>query len=196
MNLKLADFGLAQLCPRLKKLSTACGSLCYAAPEILSGKAYDGANVDIWSSGIVLYQMVSGKLPNRQSPCDNIPPCLSESCRNFLLGVLEKNPERRLKLKDIKKHLWVVPENQRRKKCMSRNEKRQQVTQIVRSLARASLEPKAKCRSKRASHKFNLVNLSPLNVHVMNPDLGKLDSSPLETSDFEDRVSVKYSSTR
>ena len=52
-NLKIADFGLSN--EYKGKLSTPCGSPCYAAPEMVTGKEYNGSSVDIWSSGIVLY---------------------------------------------------------------------------------------------------------------------------------------------
>ena len=61
-NLKIADFGLSNDYHK-GKLSTPCGSPCYAAPEMVTGKKYSGSSVDIWSSGIVLYTMVCGFLP-------------------------------------------------------------------------------------------------------------------------------------
>ena len=44
-------------------MKTACGSPCYAAPEMVAGKKYQGARVDIWSLGIVLYALICGYLP-------------------------------------------------------------------------------------------------------------------------------------
>lgn len=44
-------------------LKTACGSPCYAAPEMIAGKRYHGLKTDIWSSGVVFYAMVCGYLP-------------------------------------------------------------------------------------------------------------------------------------
>jgi serine/threonine protein kinase len=42
---------------------TSCGSPNYAAPEIIMASAYDGMQIDLWSSGIILYAMVVGVLP-------------------------------------------------------------------------------------------------------------------------------------
>lgn len=63
MNLKVVDFGLSNVYKENEKLETACGSPCYAAPEMIKGENYLGINVDIWSSGIILFAMTCGFLP-------------------------------------------------------------------------------------------------------------------------------------
>lgn len=61
-NIKLADFGLSNEYIG-QKLTTFCGSLHYIIPEMLLGQGYDGPGTDVWSLGVILYKMVSGKLP-------------------------------------------------------------------------------------------------------------------------------------
>ena len=61
--LKLVDFGLSNSYQHGHLLKTACGSPCYAAPEMIRGKEYDGLYSDLWSCGVVLYCMLVGKLP-------------------------------------------------------------------------------------------------------------------------------------
>ena len=55
---KLVDFGLGNLYREGQMLKTACGSPCYAAPEMIKGLRYHGLMTDIWSSGVVLFAMV------------------------------------------------------------------------------------------------------------------------------------------
>jgi len=62
-NIKIIDFGLSNLYSPLSYLSTFCGSLYFAAPELLNAKVYTGPEVDVWSFGIVLYVLVCGKVP-------------------------------------------------------------------------------------------------------------------------------------
>jgi len=40
--IKIVDFGLSNTYKNNEKLKTACGSPCYAAPEMISGKRYSG----------------------------------------------------------------------------------------------------------------------------------------------------------
>ena len=64
LRVKLVDFGLSNMYePPSQLLKTACGSPCYAAPEMIQGKWYKPKMCDIWSSGIVLYAMTCGVLP-------------------------------------------------------------------------------------------------------------------------------------
>ena len=68
-DLKIIDFGLSNLYKKNEKLKTACGSPGYAAPEMILNQKYKGINVDVWSSGIVLYAMVCGYLPFEEQKC-------------------------------------------------------------------------------------------------------------------------------
>ncbi|KAJ7187036.1 hypothetical protein C8R46DRAFT_1172012 [Mycena filopes] len=56
-NIKIIDFGLSNLYDPVAHLSTFCGSLYFAAPELLNAK------VDVWSFGVVLYVLVCGRVP-------------------------------------------------------------------------------------------------------------------------------------
>jgi len=66
-QLKIADFGLSSLgenedgTPLL--LRTECGTRGYMAPEVLSGKPYDGKKADVWSAGVILFITLAGFPP-------------------------------------------------------------------------------------------------------------------------------------
>ena len=62
-SVKLVDFGLSNTYKQSELLKTACGSPCYAAPEMIAGKKYHGTNVDIWSCGVILFALICGYLP-------------------------------------------------------------------------------------------------------------------------------------
>ena len=63
-HVRIMDFGLARLADRsqLTKTDTRLGTPAYMSPEQVQGKSADRRS-DIWSLGVVLYQMVSGRLP-------------------------------------------------------------------------------------------------------------------------------------
>lgn len=62
-NIKIADWGMATLQLPSNQLETSCGSPHYASPEIVNGQKYEGAPSDIWSSGVILFALLSGRLP-------------------------------------------------------------------------------------------------------------------------------------
>jgi serine/threonine protein kinase len=59
---------MGSLCPKIvfgylfSKRITFCGTLDYVPPEILNGEYYD-EKVDIWSLGVLIYEMATGKAP-------------------------------------------------------------------------------------------------------------------------------------
>ena len=116
-NIKIVDFGLSNTYCQDELLVTACGSPCYAAPEMLSGEKYDGVNIDIWSSGIVLYAMLCGYLPFEDNNNPKLykkiikgdfetPDFLSSYAVDILHRILNVNPEKRYTIEQIKKHPW------------------------------------------------------------------------------------------
>ena len=124
-NLKIADFGLSNMYKSNELLSTACGSPCYAAPEMLAGEKYFGLSSDIWSSGIILYTMLCGRLPFEDKNNDILyqkikegnfvtPDFLSENAKDFLHKILKVDPKKRYTILQIKKHPWFNQLDQRK----------------------------------------------------------------------------------
>ena len=107
------DFGLSNTYKADETLKTACGSPCYAAPEMIAGKRYNGIEVDIWSSGVTLYAMLCGFLPFEDPDTAllykkilkgdfELPDFLTNRSIKFLKEILRTDPLKRLSLAQIK----------------------------------------------------------------------------------------------
>jgi hypothetical protein len=58
----IGDFGLA-CCMKTKICENQGGSVHYTAPEVFLGGSYDGRSADVWSAGVILFALLSGRLP-------------------------------------------------------------------------------------------------------------------------------------
>lgn len=118
MNVKLADFGLAGEIQADKFLTRPCGSLNYAAPEMLSNECqYRGPEVDIWSCGVVFYALLTSYLPfnggSANEVCRNIragfytiPGYVSSDARDLLKKMLTVDQNARISIAGIRKHTF------------------------------------------------------------------------------------------
>ena len=61
-EIKIIDFGLSNIYSPSRLLNTFCGSLYFAAPELLQARNYTGPEVDV-CFGVVLYVLVCGRVP-------------------------------------------------------------------------------------------------------------------------------------
>ena len=62
-DIKIIDFGLADLYNPIENLSTFPVSLYFASPELLDAKLCVGPEIDVLSFGVLLYVFVYGKMP-------------------------------------------------------------------------------------------------------------------------------------
>ena len=110
--IKLTDFGFSDYIPKnndndnKNNLSEQLGTPQYAAPEIFEGKEYT-SKVDVWSLGVVLYNMINGTQLFGHSKGDNIKNDVlykkinftnfkNPLLKNLAMKLLERNPEKRL----------------------------------------------------------------------------------------------------
>jgi eukaryotic-like serine/threonine-protein kinase len=108
-RVKLTDFGMARLASRDTKDSPLLGTPAYWCPEQVLGKPQD-ARSDIFSLGVVLYEMITGNRPfdsdSLQGICSRIMsssplppshanPSLPAGLNELVASCLEKDPARR-----------------------------------------------------------------------------------------------------
>lgn len=131
-RIKIGDFGFSKVANRF--LHTRLGTPCYAAPEILSGKPYNGLKADIFSLGICLFHLVFGLPPfdpkndpmfhvylsitqnegnnenvnkfwEQRSQFFGLTP--SNEFKDLFIKMIAQNPEKRPSIQEIFKHPWM-----------------------------------------------------------------------------------------
>ncbi|KAJ6857203.1 hypothetical protein NC651_038795 [Populus alba x Populus x berolinensis] len=116
-NLKISDFGLSALQKTASLLTTTCGSPFYIAPELIANKGYKGAAADVWSCGVILFELLSGYLPfdernlimlyKKISAADyTCPQWFTESQKKLISRILDPNPRKRITLPEILEDEW------------------------------------------------------------------------------------------
>jgi len=112
--LKIADFGFAKFAEDLS--STICGSPMYMAPEIIKNQPYN-ESVDLWSLGIILWEMLTGRVTYRARSWPELvariseprPPfpervSISPECWNLLDRLLQVDIDRRITFDEFYNH--------------------------------------------------------------------------------------------
>lgn len=136
MNAKVSDFGFSRTLDiggfsgdandtgsRMTELSrTFCGSMSYAAPEILLNQPYDPKIADTWSLGVILFVMLFGSMPFDDEKYSELIVAqktrsmrisqstemkLTRPCRKVFRTLLEPDPGQRAKLVDILNNNWL-----------------------------------------------------------------------------------------
>jgi BR serine/threonine kinase len=112
-NVKIADFGFARWM-KSNVADTSCGSAHYTAPEVISGLPYDGRAADVWSCGVLLYTLLSGRFPFDDSSIRALlakicagqyrMPDFPDAVRDLISKLLTVDPKQRIKLERIKRH--------------------------------------------------------------------------------------------
>ncbi|XP_034181114.2 uncharacterized protein LOC117604773 isoform X1 [Osmia lignaria lignaria] len=123
-RIKIADLGVsAELRASGELLSGPAGTPAFAAPETTTpGAHYSGTPCDIWSMGATLYSLVTGRVPwdgagsiiGVQAAVRTEPlkfpekPVLSKNLRELISKMLDKDPENRISLSEVKEHPWLT----------------------------------------------------------------------------------------
>lgn len=119
-TLKIADFGFAKFASGEDLSNTVCGSPLYMAPEIMKNQSYN-ESVDLWSLGIILWEMLTGKVPYRakgwpdlvnkiNGPRPSFPENIniSDDCWNLLDRLLQVDIDQRITFNDFYNHSFFT----------------------------------------------------------------------------------------
>ncbi|KAB0389099.1 hypothetical protein E2I00_016537, partial [Balaenoptera physalus] len=119
-KIMVSDFGLSKI-QAGNMLGTACGTPGYVAPELLEQKPY-GKAVDVWALGVISYILLCGYPPFydesdpelfsqilRASYEFDSPfwDDISESAKDFIRHLLERDPQKRFTCQQALQHLWI-----------------------------------------------------------------------------------------
>ncbi|MBL8889712.1 MAG: protein kinase [Planctomycetaceae bacterium] len=100
-RVKIADFGLAKLIQpnsedlRLTGSKQVLGTLNYMAPEQIEGRSNVDHRADIYSMGVVLYELLTGELPLGRFAAPSEKNQVDARLDDVVLRTLEKEPQRR-----------------------------------------------------------------------------------------------------
>lgn len=119
----IGDFGLSAFVNGdgvVRRTGTICGTPQYAAPETIRGHDVSGA-VDVWACGVMLFEMLSGRLPFVSDSYEslfakiklaqfNIKQLAHERCsvaaRAMVMQLLQAHPDKRISVHDALAHEW------------------------------------------------------------------------------------------
>ncbi|XP_026065180.1 calcium/calmodulin-dependent protein kinase type 1D-like [Carassius auratus] len=121
-KIMISDFGLSKMEGTGDVMSTACGTPGYVAPEVLAQKPYSKA-VDCWSIGVIAYILLCGYPPfydeNDSKLFEQILKAdyefdapywddISDSAKNFIGCLMEKDPSKRYTCEQALRHPWIA----------------------------------------------------------------------------------------
>ena len=116
-QLKVIDFGNSVFFKLGEKFCDVVGSPSYVAPEVLRMNYGLYGVPDIWSAGVILYTMLCGSFPFGTNPNqilhktlefeDDPWPMVSESAKELMKLILDRNPKTWYTTKQVLSHPWL-----------------------------------------------------------------------------------------
>lgn len=129
---KLCDMGFSKSDVLHSAPDSTVGTLAYTAPEVITGKVYDGKQTDAWALGVLMFVLMAGAYPFERSADKELHPVKrqraqmqrimkcelrswpseaskpSEACMELIKGLLTVDPKQRLSVSEALKHLWMT----------------------------------------------------------------------------------------
>ena len=188
-TIKLCDFGVGKQIKDKEVLLDQCGTPAYIAPEILVNKGYDGFGVDVWSSGVVLYTMLSGSVPFKANNLNDLQNMIisgsfkeihgiSKECNDLLHKLLQINPKKRITIDEALNHPWIIG---------NEDNKLTLFTKAEMVLLSKNYFDYRNCNKEEMIENFTIKNLNTKNVIENKNNLTKsFIFAPFNTSYFND----------
>ena len=119
-TLKLSDFGLSK---KAIDTNSYLGTVLYMSPELFNNQTYSIKN-DIWSLGIILYEMLFGIHPFKHNKITSLysyvkqdfnnlifPFKISDLCEDLIRNLLVYDQNKRFSLREINQHRLIIEKN-------------------------------------------------------------------------------------
>lgn len=122
-HLKISDFGVSDILIAESRTQVLQGTPSFHAPETINNNDFLAWPVDIWGMGVTLYMFVTGicpfadrtlqktydKILNFHPPIDELD--ISDCFKDLLSKLLEKDPGKRITIKEMKEHPYITKDN-------------------------------------------------------------------------------------
>lgn len=132
-NIKVTDFGLSHAkglpgCDDL--MSNRCGTLYYMAPEVVKSMHEYSKLCDVWSMGVIMYNLLCGKMPFNGETADELQEAIlnanlgftetewitiGEGAKDLIRGMLHVNTISRLTARQVLEDPWITGEAERKR---------------------------------------------------------------------------------
>ena len=172
------------------------GTPYYMAPEVFTGKYNE--KCDIWSMGVVLYQLMTGKYPfdgfNYKKVVEAIMygyyeiPSVSRNLKDLIRKMLEKDPRNRISLNEILAHPWIISSA---KDCQDNTDSPILDTEVVDNLKQF----KSQCAFKSNVMNLLVKQVSPIQSKALIAKFKEADidnNGFLSKEEFKQAISKAY----
>ena len=168
MNLKVADFGFATF-RKIHNLKSYRGTMTYMAPEIKEGKTYDGQQIDMFSTGVILFIIVQGIFPFKEAKKDEYfynlllkkdyatywkktgGQNLSEEFKDLILRMFSYEGKDRPTVQEIRAHPWMQA------KCDMKQIRHDILSELAEKRTQSTADSERIAGSSRGPEKLHLI---------------------------------------
>lgn len=184
-TLKITDFGVSSMKGGVSGsdlLYTACGTPYYCAPEIINGaeEGYSGVKIDAWSCGIILYLLLTGTLPFQNEDMTQLyeqinrcrvdyPSWMPPDAKDLISKLLEKDPDRRFSLEQVKQHPWFLVDYEAAEDVKNRSSEHIRSNSSSASSRGSAKNPRTNSRGSKSKEKLDRGRRSNEPIHSAPP---------------------------